>query len=195
MTSKSFRELTGASNLTASPTDSVLLIIDAQNEYAEGHLKTKNVEKTRAAIDSLLSKYRNADVAAKNIVHIVHDTPAGTPIFTPGTDLAVPFQELTPRTSEKLIHKQYPGSFTGTDLQAHLQEVGAKKLVLTGYMAHVCVSTTARQAAELGYDIVIAGDAVGDRDIPGASGEEVTQIVLKELDDAFGTVVQEKDIQ
>lgn len=56
-------------------------------------------------------------------------------------------------------------------------------------MAHVCVSTTARQAAEKGYDVILARDAIGDRDIPGASGQEVTTMALAELADAFGTVV------
>ena len=40
----------------------------------------------------------------------------------------------------------------------------------------MCVSTTARQAAELGYDVVLAEDASGDRDIPGVSGEQVTKV-------------------
>jgi nicotinamidase-related amidase len=61
-------------------------------------------------------------------------------------------------------------------------------------MAHVCVSTTARQAAEKGYDVILAKDAIGDRDIPGASGEEVTNMSLKELSDAFGTVVSTSEI-
>lgn len=39
----------------------------------------------------------------------------------------------------------------------------------------MCVSTTARQAAELVYDVVLAKDAIGDRDIPGMSGKEVTK--------------------
>jgi nicotinamidase-related amidase len=58
----------------------------------------------------------------------------------------------------------------------------------------VCVSTTARDAARLGYDVLIAEDAVGDRDIPGASGAEVTKMVMHELADAFGTVVQSSEI-
>jgi nicotinamidase-related amidase len=61
-------------------------------------------------------------------------------------------------------------------------------------MAHVCVSTTARQAAEKGYDVILARDAIGDRDIPGASGEEVTKMALTELADAFGTVVSASEI-
>lgn len=62
-------------------------------------------------------------------------------------------------------------------------------------MAHVCVSTTARDAARLGYDVVLAEDAIGDRDIPGATGAEVTKMTMHELGDAFATVVQSKDIK
>lgn len=58
----------------------------------------------------------------------------------------------------------------------------------------MCVSTTARQAAQRGYDVVIAEDAVGDRDIPGVSGEQLTKVALSEIADAFGTLVQSKDI-
>lgn len=61
--------------------------------------------------------------------------------------------------------------------------------------AHVCVSTTARDSARLGYDTIIAEDAVGDRDIPGATGAEVTKMVMHELGDAFATIVQSKDIK
>lgn len=61
-------------------------------------------------------------------------------------------------------------------------------------MAHVCVSTTARQAAEKGYDVVVAEDAVGDRDIPGVKAEDLVRTSLAELADAFGTVVKSADI-
>ncbi|SLM34903.1 isochorismatase hydrolase [Lasallia pustulata] len=88
-----------------------------------------------------------------------------------------------------------PSSFAGTDLHEYLEKTGKKKVVLTGYMAHVCVSTTARQAAELGYDVILAEDAIGDRDIPGMSGEEVTRAALLELGDAFGTVVNSSEIK
>lgn len=188
---KGMRELLGVPPSTASTSDSVLLIIDAQNEYASGHLTTKNVASTRAAISSLLEKYR---AASGSIVHIVHAVPAGAPIFTPGTALAEEFPELTPKEGEKVIAKQFPGSFTGTDLEEFIKSTGKNKLVLTGYMAHVCVSTTARQADEKEYDVLIAGDAVGDRDIPGVDGETLTKTVLAELADGFGTVVESKDV-
>jgi nicotinamidase-related amidase len=61
-------------------------------------------------------------------------------------------------------------------------------------MAHVCVSTTARQAHENGYDVIIAEGAVGDRNIPGVKAEDVVRVVLAELNDTFGTVVPADDI-
>lgn len=128
------------------------------------------------------------------MVHIVHQTPAGAPVFTPDTDLAKEFSELTPKGGEKVIGKQFPGSFTGTDLGSFIKGTGKGKIVLTGYMAHVCVSTTARQAAEQGLDVVIAEGAVGDRDIPGVKAEDLVRITLAELADAFGSVVKAESI-
>lgn len=134
----SFRSLLGLQPSTASPSDSALIIIDAQNEYAQGHLKTANVDSTRAAISDLLTTYRKAG-KADHIIHVTHKTPDGAPVFTPGTALAEEFQELTPQKGESVVVKQFPGSFTGTPLQELLESAGLKKVVLTGYMAHVCV--------------------------------------------------------
>ncbi|KAH9869973.1 phospholipase C type enzyme [Plenodomus biglobosus] len=188
----SFRQMVGVPPSTASPSDSALIIIDAQNEYATGKLTVSGVSESRKAIASLLEKYRAAN---GKIIHVLHKTPDGAPVFTPETELAEEFKELTAKDGEAVIWKQHPGSFAGTNLNETLQKWGMKKVVLVGYMAHVCVSTTARQAAQEGYDVIIVEDAIGDRDIPGLSGPEVTKAVLAELGDAFGTVVQGKDIK
>ena len=191
---KSFRQLLGVTPSTASTSDSALIIIDAQNEYAEGKLKVTNADTSGAVIASLLEKYRKA---GGKIVHILHKTPDGAPVFTQGTGLENPFDSLKPieSDSEVVIWKPKPSSFADTPLDSQLEKWGIKKLVLVGYMAHVCVSTTARAGHERGYDVVIVEDGVGDRDIPGASGESVTEMVLKELGDCFGTVVKSADIQ
>jgi nicotinamidase-related amidase len=150
-------------------------------------LKTFNVASTRKAISTLLEKYR---AASSPLAHIVQETPDGAPIFTPSTSLAKEFSELAPLPTEKAISKVQAGSFTDTDLEEFLKRTGRNKLVLCGYMAHVCVSTTARQADERGFDVLIAEDAVGDRDIPGVKAEELVRTSLAELADAFGTVVK-----
>lgn len=128
----------------------------------------------------------------------MHQTPPGAPVFTPDTELAAEFSELKPTQGEKVITKNYPSSFASTDLDDYLKALPeglGKKIVLVGYMAHVCVSTTARAGAEKGYDVVLARGAIGDRDIPGVGGKEVTETVLMELGDAFGTVVDVDEIK
>ncbi|EXL68132.1 hypothetical protein FOPG_15784 [Fusarium oxysporum f. sp. conglutinans race 2 54008] len=186
-----FRTLLGIEPSTASTSDSVLVIIDAQNEYATGKLKVENIEASRPVIASLLQKYRAAKAP---VVHVVHITPSGAPVFTPDTELAEEFDELRPTEDEKVVEKSHPGSFTGTDLQEVLAATSRIKIVLVGYMAHVCISTTSRQGAERGWDVLVAEDAVGDRNIPGVNAQDVKKVALREIDDAFGTIVQSKDI-
>ncbi|KAF2849071.1 isochorismatase hydrolase-like protein [Plenodomus tracheiphilus IPT5] len=188
----SFREMLGVPAGTASTSDSALIIIDAQNEYASGKLTVTNAAESRKVIASLLEKYRTAN---GKLIHVMHQVPDGAPIFTPGTELAQEFKELTAKDGEEQIWKQHPGSFAGTNLNDTLQKWGTKKVVLVGYMAHVCVSTTARQAAQEGYEVILVEDAIGDRDIPGLTGAEVTKAVLAELGDAFGTVIKSSDIK
>lgn len=104
--------------------------IDAQKfRYAEGKLKTVNVDSTRKAIAQLLEKYRAANAP---LVHVVHKEADGAPVFTPGTHLAEEFSELKPKSGEKVVVKEQPGSFTDTDLDAYLKETKRGKVVLTG---------------------------------------------------------------
>ncbi|KAL6239529.1 Isochorismatase family-domain-containing protein [Aspergillus navahoensis] len=198
MSAQSFRQIIGLPPSTATTTDSTLIIIDAQNEYAQGHLKVQDADKSRKVIADLLSRYRAAGAAQhKNIVHVVHQTPPGAPVFTPNTPLAEEFAELKPESGEKVIVKNFPSSFAQTDLHEYLQSLGGvgKKIVLAGYMAHVCVSTTARAGAELGYEVLVVRDGVGDRAIPGVEADALVDVALKEIGDAFGTVVASGDIK
>jgi nicotinamidase-related amidase len=91
MAPSSFRDLLGMPASTASTSDSCLIIIDAQNEYASGALTVTNAVASGKVIASLLEKYRKA---GGKIIHVLHQTPEGAPIFTPGTDLAQEFKEV-----------------------------------------------------------------------------------------------------
>ncbi|KAH3979910.1 hypothetical protein HBI24_000600 [Parastagonospora nodorum] len=188
----SFRQLLGVPPSTASTSDSALIIIDAQNEYSSGALAVTNAEASGKVIASLLEKYRSAK---GKVVHILHKTPDGAPVFTPGTSLAEEFPSLKAKDGEELIWKNHPGSFAETNLDETLKKWGIKKLVLVGYMAHVCVSTTARQADQRGYDVIVVEDGIGDRDIPGVKGDELTRVTLAELGDVFATVVKSANIK
>ncbi|KAI9926243.1 hypothetical protein ASPWEDRAFT_53472 [Aspergillus wentii DTO 134E9] len=187
---QSFRQMVGIPRSSASIQDSTLIIIDAQNEYAHGNLQIDRVAESRKVISDLLIRYRQGG-NGRNIVHVVHQTPPGAPVFTPGTELAQEFDELTPVSGEKVVSKNFPSSFAQTDLHEYLGSLGSvgRKIVLVGYMAHVCVSTTARAGNELGYDVLVVKDAVGDRNIPGVEAATLKEVSLRELEDAFATVV------
>lgn len=186
-----FRALLGIPPSTASPKDSTLLIIDAQNEYDHGALAINDVKKSRAVIADVLKKYRDA---GGDVVHVIQQTPPGAPLFTPGTELAEEFEELKPRDGEEVINKMHPCAFSGTDLDAYLKKGGKGKIVLVGYMAHVCISSTARIGAELGYESCVVSDAIGDRDIPGASAQQLLDTVLAELGDSHATIIKSGDL-
>lgn len=70
-------------------------------------------------------------------MHVVHKTPDGAPVFTPGSNLAEEMEGVVAKEGEKIVTKQFPGSFTGTDLEEYLKESGKKKVVLVGYMVSV----------------------------------------------------------
>lgn len=141
----SFRSIVGIPPSTASTSDSTLIIIDAQNEYATGKLHVEGVETSRKVIASVLGKYRAAKAP---IIHVTHNTPDGTPVFTPGTELAKEFDELTAKEGESIVKKQHPGSFTGTQLQEILEATGRSKVVITGYMVRDGTSHSPRQRAK-----------------------------------------------
>ena len=96
-------------------------------------------------IASLLEKYRAAKAP---VIHVLHETPQGAPVFTPGTELAEELAELKPVEGEHVVVKKHPGSFTETQLHELLQKTGHSKIVLTGYM--VSLIATACRAARKG---------------------------------------------
>jgi nicotinamidase-related amidase len=72
------------------------------------------------------------------------------------------FADLAPGLAEPgdiLITKSTWGAFFRTHLDAELRKRGVRTIVLGGVATHIGVDTTALQAWELGYELVIARDA------------------------------------
>ncbi|KAK4046026.1 hypothetical protein OIO90_006635 [Microbotryomycetes sp. JL221] len=133
------------------------------------------------------------------VIWVQHDG-AGTPIFDLGAESGDFIGTVRPFEGEKIIVKKHPSVFTGTDFHETLQSLGIRQLVITGYMAHICVTGTARSASEHGYDTIVIKDGIGDRDIPSHDGKSVVSaatlvdFVCNELGDGIGTIIQSKDI-
>ena len=63
------------------------------------------------------------------------------------------------RPTDILVTKHQWGAFYGTDLDVQMRRRGIKTIVLGGIATNMGVESTARQAHEHGYDVVIAEDA------------------------------------
>ena len=74
----------------------------------------------------------------------------------PGNDI-VP--ELYPVDGELVIEKPGKGAFYATHLNSLLDDADITHLVLAGVTTEVCVQTTMREAADRGYETLIAEDA------------------------------------
>ena len=70
--------------------------------------------------------------------------------------------ELNRQPSDHLVTKKTWGAFTNTDLHAWLQSQGVTQVVVLGVATSIGVESTARFAAELGYNVTLATDAVAD---------------------------------
>ena len=81
--------------------------------------------------------------------------------------------ELAPLPGEAVVEKTAPSAFTHTDLAEVLDAGGRRPLVVMGAMTHMCVSSTLRVAAELGYISCVVADGCATRDLPGPDGEVV----------------------
>jgi nicotinamidase-related amidase len=81
------------------------------------------------------------------------DFPAGW------TDL---ISELNQQPRDRLVTKRTWGAFTNTDLEAHLNSLGVTQVVIVGVATSAGVESTARHAHELGFNVVLAVDAMTD---------------------------------
>jgi nicotinamidase-related amidase len=64
------------------------------------------------------------------------------------------------RPTDILVTKHQWGAFYGTDLDVQLRRRGVRTVVLGGIATNIGVESTARQAHEHGYELVIIEDAI-----------------------------------
>lgn len=65
---------------------------------------------------------------------------------------------LEPRPGELVVNKTTFGTFNSTGLDHALRSLGIASLVVGGVVTNVCVETTARDAADRGYQVVLLDD-------------------------------------
>ena len=145
-------------NLNTQDESVALLIVDIQEFYFEtGRGPLEGSVEASLIAKNILEVFRERGLP---VIHVMHYS--GGKIH----------EHVEPVEGEKVIEKRFVNSFRETDLLAHLQEKGIKKLVLMGMMTHMCLEAATRAAADYGFTCTVIHDACATRDIRFA-GETV----------------------
>ncbi|MDR7416192.1 MAG: isochorismatase family cysteine hydrolase [Armatimonadota bacterium] len=182
------------------PQHTALLVIDMQNDFchpegAWGKLGMP-LEATHRMLPRLEALLRHARTAGVQVVFVgTHYLPEVlTPVWTerrahrrrvsmlrPGT-WGAEFV-LPPQPQDLVLYKHRYSAFFGTSLDLVLRGRGIRTVVLTGTVTNVCVETTARDACQREYYVVVVEDCCS------ALSEEDHRASLRNLDRYFGEVV------
>jgi nicotinamidase-related amidase len=99
--------------------------------------------------------------------------------------------ELAPVPGEVVIDKPGKGAFCQTELDLVLRTKGIAFLVFTGITTDVCVSTTMREANDLGYECLVLSDCTGATD-PGNHLAALKMVTMQ--GGVFGAVAGSEDL-
>lgn len=174
-----------------------LLLIDLQNDYfSGGAMELAGADAAAKAAAGLLAVFRARSLP---VVHIQHlSARPGATFFVPGTAGAEIRAAVRPLPGEPVFQKHFPNSFRETPLLAHLRRLNADRLLVAGMMTHMCVDTTTRAAADLGFACLLAHDACATRALTFAdrqvSAADVQTAYLAALDGLFAKVASARDL-
>jgi len=144
-----------------------LLVVDAQNEFsATGLRAVPNHDAALAAIHRHVAAARRDGRPLAWIRH--HNRPDESRAFVPGSWGAELSPGMGPQrgdSAERLFVKDVFGAFTTTGVEEWLRGLGVTAVLIVGFYAHMCVSTSAREALVRGFDVAVDPDATGARDL------------------------------
>jgi nicotinamidase-related amidase len=177
-----------------------LLVVDAQNEFSAGGLRpVSNHTDALGAIFTRVDQMRTKRNPIAWVRH--HNKPSESRAFVPGTWGAELSPGLGPRPGfgpERLFVKDVFGAFTGTDLERWLASLGVKEVLIVGFFAHMCVSTSAREALVRGFDVHVDARGTGAHDLEDEllgrqSADDVRRSALLQLSD-MGVTVENREV-
>lgn len=169
-----------------------LLCIDMQEGMADriaaGRPQANPMAEAHVA--ALLALFRARGLP---VVHVHHDEP-DTP-FQRHLPAGAPMACAMTVAGEAVLWKSRSSAFAGTGLEGLLRDKGVDRIVVIGAVAAFCVTSTVRAASDLGFGVVLPGDALLAFDIPAHDGgrigaDEVLRVTLSLLGADFAQLVK-----
>ena len=112
---------------------------------------------------ALHHRYRPGDYDTWKYIAPIQKAAWSRKTFENGTWGGEIRSEFAPQPGDIVAQEHWCSSgFANTDLDLQLKKHGIHKLIVIGLIAHTCVESTVRFAAELGYDATVVKDAIAD---------------------------------
>ena len=112
---------------------------------------------------ALYHRYRPGDYKTWKYIAPIQKAARKGKAFEDGTWGGEIRSEFRPEPGDIVGQEHWCSSgFANTDLDLLLKKHGIHKLIVIGLIAHTCVESTVRFAAELGYDVTLVKDAIAD---------------------------------
>lgn len=171
--------------------EQALLLIDLQVGFDAPSWGDRNNPRCEENAARVLSAARRA---GWDVVHIRHHSRSPASPLRRGTPGFGWKSETAPIAGERRFVKRVNSAFINTGLTAVLAAAGIDAVTIVGLTTDHCVSTTARMAENLGYDVTVIADATATFDRTGPSGEPMTaaelhRAALTSLSGEFATVM------
>ena len=147
--------------------NAVLLPIDMQRGFDDPEGPRRWNSQVDANGLTLLAAWRSA---GRPIIHVRHDSVKPNSPFAPGRPGNALRPGFEPLAGEPLVAKSVNSAFIGTDLDLRLKRLGARHVVVFGLVTDMCVSTTIRTGANMGWDMILVPDACDCFDLPDGRG-------------------------
>ncbi|MEU6219434.1 isochorismatase family protein [Streptomyces sp. NPDC047022] len=129
-----------------------LVLVDLMERIVALPLEPRKGTEVLTTAEELAGTFRSAGA----LVVLVRVERAGVAEQPPGSGLVPGLL----RDGDVEVVKRTIGGFQGTDLDRRLREHGITTLVFGGIATNLGVESTARAAADLGYDLVFVEDAM-----------------------------------
>jgi ureidoacrylate peracid hydrolase len=112
---------------------------------------------------ALHHRYRPGDYETWKYIAPIQKAGLKRKSFEAGTFGGEIRSEFKPQAGDIVAQEHWCSSgFANTDLDLQLKKHGIHQLIVIGLIAHTCVESTVRYAAELGYEVVVVRDATAD---------------------------------
>jgi len=147
--------------------NAVLIPIDMQRAFDADPWPRRWNEKLDENGLALLSAWR---ASGRQIIHVRHDSVEPNSTLRPATPGNAHRPGFEPQGGEPLVTKSVNAAFIGTDLDLRLRRLGATTVVLFGISTDMCVSTSVRVGANMGYKVILVEDACDCFDLPDGEG-------------------------